>query len=117
MIGDPFAGRELLEECLVEAPRRSVVDVLDGGLAVTQLGAAQSDLKAPGVAIGQLAIEQQREPFGMCELGGLGLALQLDEGIGHAVELQRPELVEGGMAQHCILLLNGSSGGHGCWGA
>src|SRR5258706_3335550 len=109
MLGDPFAGGELLEECLVEASRRSVVDVLDGRLAVAQLGAAQPDLKAPGVANGQLAIEQQREPFGVCELGGLGLALQLDEGISHAVELQRPELVDGWMGQHCALLLNGSS--------
>ena len=69
MLGDPFAGGELLEQRLVEAPRRSVVDVLDGGLAVTQLGAAQSDLKAPGVAIGCLAIEQQSQPFGMGEIG------------------------------------------------
>ena len=40
----------------------ALVDVLDGSLAVPQLGAAQPDLKAPGVAIGRLAIEQQRQP-------------------------------------------------------
>ena len=65
MLGDPFAGRELLEQRLVEPSWRAVVDVLDGRLAVAQLGAAQPDLKAPGVAIGRLAIEQQRQPFGV----------------------------------------------------
>ena len=91
MLGDPFACRELLEQRLVEPSRRAVVDVLDGRLAVAQLGAAQPDLKAPGVAIGRLAIEQQRQPFGMWRArAGLGSVLQLDEGIGHAIEIQRP---------------------------
>jgi hypothetical protein len=99
VFGDPFAGRELLEQRLVK-PSWPVVDVLDGCLAMAQLGAAQPDLKALGVAIGRLAIEQQRQPFGVCELGGLGLVLQLDEGVGHAIELQRLELVKGGMGQH-----------------
>ena len=34
--------------------------------------------------------------FGMCEIGSLPLSLQLDEGVGHAVELERLELVKGG---------------------
>jgi hypothetical protein len=29
------------------------------------------------------------------------LRLQLDEGIGHAVELERSHLVESGMRKHC----------------
>ena len=36
----------------------------------------------------------------MSEIGSLRLVLQFDEGIGHAVELQCPELVERGMCQH-----------------
>src|SRR5271169_964176 len=117
MLGNPFAGRELLEQRFVEPSRRAVVDILDGGLAVAQLGATQPDLKAPGVAIGCLAIEQQSQPFGMGEIGSLPLSLQLDEGVGHAVELERLELVKGGMDQHRCVLLNGSNGGHGYWGA
>jgi len=39
-------------------------------------------------------------PFGVCELGGSGLVLQLDEGVGHAIELQRLEPVKGEMGQH-----------------
>ena len=56
---------------------------------MAQLGAAQPDLEAPGVAIGRLAIEQQRQPFGVREIARLVLRLQLDEGVGHAVELER----------------------------
>jgi hypothetical protein len=40
MLGDPIASRELLEQRLVEPSRCAVVDVLDGRLAVAQLGAA-----------------------------------------------------------------------------
>ena len=75
MLGDPFAGRELLEQRLVEPSWGAVVDILDDRLTVAQLGAAHPDLKASGVAIDRLAIEQQRQPFGMREVGGLGLAL------------------------------------------
>ena len=76
MLGNPSAGRELLEQRFVETPRRPVIDILDDGMAVTQAGTAQAHLEAPGVAAGGLAIEQQRQPFGVCEFGGLGLALQ-----------------------------------------
>ena len=59
MFGDPAAGGQLLEQRFVELTRDAVVDVLDSSLAVTQPRGTQSDLKAPGVAIGRLAIEQQ----------------------------------------------------------
>ena len=81
VLGDPAAGGELLEQRLVEPARRAVVDVLDRGLAVTQPGGAQPGLEAPGVAIGGLAVEQQRQPFGVGEIAGLLLRLQLDEGL------------------------------------
>ena len=102
MIGDPAARRELLEQRLVEPARRAVVDVLDGRLAVTQLRAAQPALEALGVAVGRLAVEQQRQPLGVIQVLGSVLRLQLSEGVGHAVELERSELVDGGMRQHCV---------------
>src|ERR1700739_2709469 len=105
MFGDPFAGCELLEQRLVQPPRRSVIDIFDDGLAVAELCAAQSDLKALGVTIGRLAIEEQRQPFSVCEIGSLRLALQLDEGIGHAIEPQSPELIEARMCEHQLFLL------------
>ena len=97
VIGDPAARRELLEQRLVEPARRAVVDVLDGRLAVTQLRAAQPALEALGVAVGRLAVEQQRQPLGVIQVLGSVLRLQLSEGVGHAVELERSELVDGGM--------------------
>ena len=67
---------------------------------MTQPGGTQSGLEAPGVAIGSLAVEQQRQPFGVREIADLLLRLELDEGLHHAVELERSELVEGGMGKH-----------------
>jgi len=77
-----------------------VVDVFDRGLAVTQPGGAQSGVEAPGIAIGGLAVEQERQPFGVREIADLLLRFELDEGLRHAVELERSELVEGGMGEH-----------------
>ena len=81
VLGDPAAGGQLLEQRLVEPARRAVVDVLDRGLAVTQPSGAQSGLEAPGAAIGGLAVEQQRQPFGVREIAGLLLRFELDEGL------------------------------------
>jgi hypothetical protein len=66
VLGDPAAPRQLLEQCFVEPPRRAVIDVLDGGLAVSQ--SSGSGLKAPGVAVANFAIEQQCQPFGVREI-------------------------------------------------
>src|SRR5256886_12020294 len=56
--------------CSSDLPSRCpVVDVLDRRLAVAELGAAQPHLKALGIAIGRLAIKQQRQPFSMREIG------------------------------------------------
>jgi hypothetical protein len=37
------------------------------------------------------------------EISGGVLLFELDESVGHAVELQRSELVEGGMGEHRCL--------------
>ena len=100
MLGDPAAGGQLLEQRLVEPARRAVVDALDGRLAVPQPSGAQSGVEAPGAAIGGLAVEQQRQPFGVREITGLLLRFELDEGLDHAVEVERSQLVEGGMGEH-----------------
>ncbi len=66
------------------------IDIFDRGLAVTQASRAQPALEAPGLAIGALAVEQQRQPFGMGETVALLLRLEFDESLGHAaVELER----------------------------
>ena len=65
-----------------------------------QPSGAQSGLEAPGAAIGGLAVEQQRQPFGVRQIAGLLLRFELDEGLDHTIELERSELVEGGMCEH-----------------
>src|SRR5262249_36442636 len=100
---DPAAGGELLEEGFVELTLCAVIDVLDRGLAIAQARRTQADLRALGRAIGDLPIEQECEPLGVCEIPGDILLFELEEGVGHSVELQRSELVEGGMGEHrCI---------------
>ena len=49
----------------VELALGSVIDILDTGLAVAQAGRTQADLDPLGIAISHLAIDQQREPFGV----------------------------------------------------
>src|SRR5262249_53200980 len=67
---DPAAGGELLEEGFVELTLCAVIDVLDRGLAIAQARRTQADLRALGRAIGDLPIEQECEPLGVCEIPG-----------------------------------------------
>src|SRR5262245_34958199 len=57
LLGDPSAGRELLEERFIELALGAIVDVLDRSLAIAQARGAQPDLSAFACAIGDLAIE------------------------------------------------------------
>jgi len=100
VLGDPTAGGDLLEQGFIEPAGHAVVDILDGGLAVAQPGRTQPGLEASGRAACHLAIEQQRQPFGVGEITGLVLRLQLDEGIGHAVELEGSKLVDRWVCEH-----------------
>src|SRR5215470_16319531 len=56
LLGDPLAGRELLEERFIELALGAIVDVLDRSLAKAQARGAQPDLRAFACAIGGLAI-------------------------------------------------------------
>ena len=67
---------------------------------MTQPSGAQSGLEAAGAAISGLAVEQQGQPFGVRQIAGLLLRFELDESLDHTIELERSELVEGGMGEH-----------------
>src|SRR5215217_3169426 len=112
---DPSSASEGLEQHAVEAAGGTVVDVLDRRL-VAQSGVAQRSEEPAVVAIGGLAVEEQRQPLGMGELSGARVGFQLREGPGHALEPELLELVEGRVHQHESDLLNGSSGARGCRG-
>src|SRR5947199_4266132 len=53
---------------------------------MAQPGIAQASEQASVTPIADLLIEQQGEPFGMGERGGLSGCFDLSEGLGHAVE-------------------------------
>ena len=104
MLCDPSAGRQLLHHRFVEFARAAVVDILDGCPDMAQFGGAQPGFESLCRAIGGFTIKQQSEPFGVAEIGGVVLAGKIVEGIGHAVELERFELIDGWMIQHVSLL-------------
>src|SRR6185503_2877588 len=102
---DPVAGGELLEQRPVEAARGPKVDVLDDGV-LAQTGEAQAGDEALVLALGGLAIDQQRKPVLEVERGDIGLAALLLECLGHSDEPERDEALVGGMCEHVLLLLS-----------
>src|SRR6266513_722939 len=99
---DPGTLGELLEQCAVEAARGTVIDILDGGL-MAQPGIAQTGEQAPVASIANLLIEQQGEPFGMGQRGGFSGCFDLTEGLGHAVETELMQQIEGGMGEQDLV--------------
>ena len=47
-----------------------------------------------------LAFEQDGEPVAVRESGGFGLSFQILEALGHAVQAELDEAIEGGVGQH-----------------
>jgi hypothetical protein len=99
MVTDPFAARKLEEESPVEAAVGAEVDVLDDG-RLAQPGLAQTAGEPLVLAAGRLAIDEQPEPILAAEFAGIGSVLQLDKGIGHGGETERPQALDRGMDQH-----------------
>jgi hypothetical protein len=77
---DPADLGELVEQRAIEAAPGAVIDILDGGL-VAQPGVAQACAKPFVVAVGDLAIEQQAEPFGMGQGGAFAGCFDLAEAL------------------------------------
>src|SRR5947209_10132711 len=99
MLADPFTARELEEESTVEAAVGAEIDVLDDG-RLAQPGLAQTAGEPLVLATGRFAVDEQPEPILATEFAGIGSALQLDEGIGHGGEAERPQALDRGMDQH-----------------
>jgi hypothetical protein len=95
---DPATLGELLEQRAVEAACDAVVDILDGGL-MAQLCITQAGMQAPVTSVAGLPVEEQSEPFGMAQGGGFTGCFDLAEGLGHAVEAELIEQVEGRMGE------------------
>lgn len=98
-VGDPAPGGELLKQRSAQPARGAEVDIFDGSANVAKLDGTHANLEPAGLAAGELAFDEQGEPFGMAQLGGDILRLQFEEGLGHAVEPQGAELVQGGVGE------------------
>jgi len=101
MVTDPFAARKLEEESAVEVAVGAEVDVLDDG-RLAQPGLAQPAGEPLVLAAGRFAVDEQPEPILAAEFAGVGSVLQLDKGIGHGGETERPQALDRGMDQHRI---------------
>lgn len=76
----------------------AVVNVLDARL-LAQLGVAQASGEPFVVPQRGFTLEQQSKPFGVTEAASLTGSLDGDEGLGHAVEAEGVEAVEGRMGE------------------
>jgi len=98
VIVDPASLDKLGEQRAVKTARGAVVDVLDARL-LAQLGVAQAGGEPLVVAQRGFALEQKREPFVVTEACGLAGGFDIGEGLGHAVEAEGVEAVEGRMGE------------------
>jgi hypothetical protein len=101
MLADPLTARELEEKSTVEAAVGAKVDVLDDG-RLAQPGLPQAAGEPFVLAAGRFAIDEQPEPILAAEFAGIGGVVQLDEGIGHGGEAERPQALDRGVDQHRI---------------
>src|ERR1700751_4664852 len=92
---DPVALGEFVEQGAIEAARRPVIDVLYRRL-VTQAGEGQPGLESTVLTFRHLSVEEQTEPFGVAELGGPGIGVELGEGARHASQPEPGQLVRAG---------------------
>src|SRR5262245_23328799 len=113
MLPDPLAAGQLEEESTVEAAVGAEVDVLDN-CRLAQPGLTQPAGKTLVLAAGRLAIDEQPKPIFATEFAGIGSILQFDKGISHGSEAERAQAFDGGVEQHCISLVSGSSWGREC---
>ena len=98
VVVDPTALDKLGEQRAVETARGAVVDVLDACL-LAQLGVAQASGEPFVVPQRGFTFEQQSKPFGVTEAASLTGGFDVGEGLGHAVEAEGVEAVEGRMGE------------------
>jgi hypothetical protein len=70
---------------------------------VAQLGVTQTSGEPLVVTQRGFTFEQQRKPFGVTEACGLTGGFDVGEGLGHAVEAEGVEAVEGRMGEQGMI--------------
>jgi hypothetical protein len=98
-LADPVATAEAEDERAIEAPGRSEVEVLDGGVEM-ETGLAEEALKTPVGPFTLFAFQEEDETVVEVEVLDIGQALLFLESRGHARKAELVEEVEGGLAEH-----------------
>ena len=104
VLSDPVAGGELEEERAVEAAIGPEIDILDLRV-MAQPGSPGAGLEALQASQRRFAIEQDGKPLAVTESAGFRLGFEVLKALGHAVQAEFTELVEGGMGQHDLVSL------------
>jgi len=81
-VTDPASSGELLEQGPVQFARGPEVDIFDGRSDVAQPCRTHAGLEPAGIAADDLAVDQQAKPFGIAQVGGGVLRLQVVESLG-----------------------------------
>ena len=90
---DPLAAEQRFEQPALKPAGASVIDILRRCL-MPQFGVAQARAEPLVVSPGGFPVEQQRQPLGMAERGGVAVLVEFDEGFGHTLEAKDVQLVE-----------------------
>src|SRR5271165_165917 len=97
---NPVGAGEAGELARIETAGTARVEVLDAGVWIFELGLFEQAFQAPGVAPGELAIDEKAEAIFEGEAGGHWLGELLFEGAGHAIEAQSAQVGYGLLSQH-----------------
>jgi hypothetical protein len=94
----------------------AAVEVFDSGLGVFELGAFEQARTAPILSSMHFTVNQQSQPLFKAQGADTALAELLLKRLGHALEAQAAQLVQG-MHHHFGTLFIGNSSGRARWRA
>src|SRR5262249_934887 len=96
---DPFAGRELGKQRLVEAAHTLRVEIFDDG-ALPQVGVLETQQEPLALALDRFAVNQQTKPLLEGETFDIALPTLFLQCFGHADEPKREQPIVSGMSEH-----------------
>ena len=67
---------------------------------MAQPGGTHAGRKPLGLTAGDLTVNQQAKPFSVAEISGSVLCLQFGKGLGHTVQPQGFQVIEGWVGKH-----------------
>lgn len=96
---DPVALDETGQQPSIDSPVGAVVDVLRDGV-MAQPSVTQARAEPLVLAMDGLSLQQQGQPVGMAQAGGLVVVGELVEGLGHALQAKAVQLIKRGVDKH-----------------